>query len=212
MHLSNVIRSHQARQNAGAFYGYMVVKQLHLYVRAQDAVVPVTNRVHAYLGPAKLRVLLVCAESSIWPQICMFLDLRLHKGQHIVCQLQYRAGENLILHHVHLRSHLGFRAVIADNPNLRPLEEPLRILSEQQHGSPRQRLILSPSVVLLLHHIAILAQIRLMPLPIAYYLHVILHQRHIQVFPSCVIHRRILVVMFTLGIHQLHPLLEVQLL
>ena len=138
MHLSDIVRPYQARQYTRTLHRHVVVKQLHLDIRTQNAIVSVTNRIHAKFRPTELRILRVRPKPPILSQICMFLDLRLHKSQHIVCQLQYRASENLILHHVHLRSHLGFRAVIADKPYLRPLEEPLRILSEQQHSSPRQ--------------------------------------------------------------------------
>ena len=179
MHLSDIVRPYQARQYTRTLHRHVVVKQLHLDIRTQNAIVSVTNRIHAKFSPTELRILRVRPKPPILSQICMFFYLRSHKSQHIVCQLQYRAGENLILHHVHLRSHLGFRAVIADNPYLCPLKELLRILTKQQHRRTAQRLILLATIVLFFYQETIFSDISLCALAIANQGHILLHQRHI---------------------------------
>ena len=140
----------------------------------------------------------------------MFFYLRSHKSQHVVRQFQYWACKDFILYHIHLRAHFGFSTLIAYHAYLCPLKEPLRILTKQQHRRTAQRLILLATIVLFLYQETIFSDISLCALAIANQGHILLHQRHIQVIPACIVHWSILVVMFTLGIHQLHSLLKVQ--
>ena len=42
------------------------------------------NGIHAQLSPTKLWVLFVCPKTPVGSQIGTLLDLRFHKGQHIV--------------------------------------------------------------------------------------------------------------------------------
>ena len=201
MHLSDIVRPYQARQNTRALHRHVVVKQLHLDIRTQNAIVSMANRIHAKFSPTEFRILRVRPKPSILSQICMFFYLRSHKGQHVVRQFQYWAGKDFILYHIHLCAHFGFGTLITYHAYLRPLEETLWVLTKQQHRRTAQRLVLLATIVLFLNQVPVFTDISLSTLTIANQSHILLHQRHIQVIPTRIVHRRILVVVFTFGIH-----------
>ena len=212
MHLTDIVWPHQPRKYSRTLYCHVVVKQLHLNVRTQNTIVAVANRVHNKLRPAELRVLLIGAETSICSQICMFPNLCLHKSQHIVCKFKYRSCENLVLYHIHFCTHHRLCTLIADHTYSGPLKEPLWILAKKQQCGAARSLILLSTIVNLFYHITIFTQISLGPLLVVNQFHVIIHQRQIQVSPTGIVYRCILIIVLTLGIHQLHPLLKSQFL
>lgn len=131
MSVTDIIRADYAGQFAWSLEHETVVEHLYLYLRALDAIVPVTNGIDNHLLNHKLRIFPVCPEQPVLAQIGMFFHLGFKIVDGFLYLVEDTAFKGYVLYDIYLTPDLFLRSIILDEPNAGTGKEILRTLAEE---------------------------------------------------------------------------------
>ena len=181
-----------------------VVKHLYLYLRSLDAIIAVANRVYRHLLYHELGVFPVRLEESVLAEIGMFLHLGFEVVDGFLYLVEDAPLKGDILDDIHLPADFLFCAIVSDETNTGTREEVLRTFAEEQDAGSADLWHIS----LVSQESFVLLQVFHRRLAITNALHVCFYGIHVNVIDGGIVGWAILIVSFTLVIHQLQTFLK----
>ena len=197
--MADIVGSDDTWQLTGGLEHKSVIKHLYLYLRSFDAIIAVANRVYRHLLYHELRIFPVGLEESVLTEIGMFLHLRFEVVDGFLYLVENAPIKGDILDDIHLPADFLFCAIVSDETNTGTREEVLRTFAEEQDAGSADLWHIS----LVSQESFVLLQVFHRRLAITNALHVCFYGIHVNVIDGGIVGWAILIIAFTLVIHQL---------
>ena len=204
MGVADIVGADDTWQLTGGLEHKSVVKHLYLYLRSFDAIIAVANRVYRHLLYHELRIFPVGLEESVLTEIGMFLHLRFEVVDGFLYLVEDAPLEGDILDDVHFPADFLFRTIVLDKTDTGTREKVLGMLTEEQDAGSADLWY----IALVSQESFVLLQVFHWRLAITNALHICFYGIYVDILDSGIVGRAVLIVSFTLVIHQLQTFLK----